>query len=144
MFEQLSELVQQFANESIVKNNSIPNEIKQEVINEVNYSMFLSLQKLLVEGKIKQLSSLFDGKNDLDSTHSLVQILAKKLTDDLGKKFELSSATASKVAGDMIPQVLKTLVTKIKDPNDESFNISDFARGLSSNGAHIPEVMNTI
>ena len=136
MFEQLSELGQQFANESIVKNNAIPNKLNQEVINEVNNSIFSGLHKLLADGNIKQLSSLFDVNNDLDSTDPVVQKLTEKLTSDLEIKFDLSSVTASKVAGDVIPQVLNSLVTKIKDPNDGSFDIYDFVRGLSSNGEY--------
>ena len=85
---------------------------------------------------MKLLYSLFDRNNNLGSTHSVVQKITEKLTSDLVEKFDLSSAIASKVAGDMIPQVLNSLVTKIKDSNDESFNIFDFVRGLSSNGEY--------
>jgi hypothetical protein len=144
MFEQLTQLVQQFGNEAIVKNNAVPNEQTQRVINEVSSSIFSGLQKLVSEGDIKQLSSLFEGNNAQDSSHPTVQKLTEQLTGNLGEKFGLSSAAASGVAGNMIPQILNSLITKAKDPNDKSFNISDFVRGLSSNGAHIPEVMNAI
>ncbi len=144
MFEQLTQLVQQFGNDAIVKNDAVPNEQNQEVINEVGSSVFSGLQKLVYEGDIKQISSLFEGNNAQDSSHPVVQKLTGQLTANLGEKFGLSSAAASGVAGNMIPQVLNSLITKVKDPNDKSLNVSDFVRGLSSNGAHIPEIMDTI
>lgn len=144
MFEQLTQLVQQYGNEAVVKNDAVPNEQNQGVLNEVSTSVFSGLQKLVAEGDIKQLSSLFQGNNAQDSSHPTVQKLTEQLKENLGQKFGLSSAAASGVAVNMIPQILNSLITKVKDPKDKSFNVSDFVRGLSLNGAHIPEVINTI
>jgi hypothetical protein len=144
MFEQLTQLVQQYGGDAVVKNNAIPNEHNEAVINETSNSIFAGLQKIASEGGGEQLASLFSGKSPIDNSNPVVQQITQQLSGSLGEKFGLSSDTSSGVASGMIPQILSSLVNKSKDPNDSSFQISDIISSLTGNSAQASGIMETI
>jgi hypothetical protein len=131
MFEQLSQLVQQFGNDAVVKNDAIPNEQNEAVISEASNSILSGLQKIASEGGTEQLAGLFQGNNAQDTSNPVVQKLTEQLTGNLGEKFGLDSAAASGVAGSLIPKVLGSLIGKAKDSNDSSFQVSDLINAIS-------------
>ena len=143
MLDQLTQLVKQFGNDAVVKNNAIPNEQNEAVINETGNSIFSGLQKIVSEGGAEQLAGLFQGK-PIDSSNSVVQQLSQQLSGKLGEKFGLNSTTSSNVAGSLIPQILNSLVNKAKDPNDKSFEISDIINAISGNSNQASGIMDTI
>ena len=134
MFEQLTQLVQQFGNDAVVRNDAIPNEQNEAVMNEASSSILSGLQKMVSEGGVEQLAGLFNGNNAASTSNPAVQQLTEQLTGNLGSKFGLSNEVASGVAGSMIPKILGSLVGKAKDPNDSSFNISDLVSAISGGG----------
>lgn len=144
MFEQLTELVQQFGNDAVVKNNAIPNEHNEGVMNEAGQSVLSGLQKMASEGGIEQLAGLFQGNNAQNSSNPAVKQLTEQLTGNLGQKFGLSKETASGVAGNMIPKILEGLVSKANDPNDKSFEISDIVTAISGNSTQASGIMDAI
>ena len=136
MFEQLTQLVQQFGNDAVVRNDAIPNEQNEAVMNEASSSILSGLQKMVSEGGVEQLAGLFNGNNAANTSNPAVQQLTEQLTGNLGSKFGLSNEVASGVAGSMIPKILGSLIGKAKDPNDSSFNISDLVSAISGGGAN--------
>lgn len=144
MFEQLTQLAQQFGVESVVKNQAIPNEQNEAVMTEASSSIFSGLQKIVSEGGADQLAGLFQGNNAQDSSNPVVQKLTEQLTGSLGEKFGINSETASGVAGSLIPQILGSLVNKAKDPNNSSFQISDVIAAISGNSAQNSGIMDAI
>lgn len=144
MFEQLIQLAQQHGNEAVVKNNAIPNDQNEAVISEASSSIFVGLQKIVSEGGIDQLAGLFQGNNAQDSSNPVVQKLTEQLTGSLGEKFGLSEGAASGVAGNMIPQILGSLIGKAKDPNDSSFQITDIIAAISGNSGQNSGIMDAI
>jgi hypothetical protein len=144
MFEQLKQLAQQFGTESVVNNNAIPNEHNEAVIAEAGSSIFSGLQKIASEGGVEQLAALFQGNNAQDTSNPVVQKLTKQLTGSLGEKFGLDHAAASGVAGNLVPQVLDSLIGKAKDPNDSSFQISDIIGSIAGNSSQNAGIMDAI
>lgn len=130
MFEQLSQIVQQYGNEAVVKNKAIPNEQNEAVLNETSNSIFSSLQKIATKSDLSQLASLLQG-NNLDTTNPAVQEITHNVTDSLTEKLGLSHDTAFGAATNMIPQILDSLVNKAKNPKETSFNISDIISSLT-------------
>ena len=86
MFEQLTQLVQQYGNEAVVKNQSIPNDQNEGVINEASSTILSGLQKILAEGGTNDLASLFQGNNASDSSNPVVQKLTEQFSGNLGYK----------------------------------------------------------
>ncbi len=145
MFEQLTELVQQFGNDAVVKNDAIPNEHNEGVLKEASSSIFSGLQKVASEnGGAEKLAELFQGNNAQNNSNPVVQQLTSQLTGSLGEKFGLNSSIASGVAASLIPQILSSLIGKAKDPNDSSFQISDIIGAISGGGAQNSGIMDTI
>jgi hypothetical protein len=144
MFEQLTQLAQQFGVESVVNNQAVPNEHNEAVMTEASSSIFLGLQKIVSEGGADQLAGLFQGNNAQNSSNPVVQQLTEQLTGTLGEKFGINSETASGVAGSLIPQILGALVNKAKDPNDSSFQISDVIAAIFGNSAQNSGIMEAI
>lgn len=143
MFEQLTQLVQQFGQDDVVKNNAIPNEQNEAVMEEAGSSIFSSLQKLASEGGVEKLAGLLKGNNAQDSSNPAVQEITQQLSGSLGEKFGLDSDTASGVAGSLIPKILGGLVNKTNDPND-SFQISDLIGAISGGSAQTSGIMDAI
>lgn len=144
MFEQLKQLAQQFGLESVVKNNAVPNEHNEAVITEAGSSIFTGLQKIASEGGVEQLAELFQGNNAQDTLNPVVQKLTKQLTGNLGEKFGLDHSAASGVAGNLIPQILDSLVEKAKDPNDSSFQIADIIGSITTDSSQNAGIMDAI
>jgi hypothetical protein len=144
MFEQLTQLVQQYGGDAVVNNTAVPNEHNEAVIQETSSSIFSGLQKIASEGGTEQLAGLFNGTSKLDSSNPVVQQISQQLSGSLGEKFGLSSTDSAGVASSMIPQVLNSLVNKAKDPNDSSFNISDIISSISGNSGQASGIMETI
>ncbi len=144
MFEQLTQLVQQYGGNAVVNNSAVPNEHNEAVISETSNSIFSGLQKIASEGGVEQLAGLFNGSSPIDSSNPVVQQITQQVSGNLGEKFGLSSETSSGVAASMIPQILSSLVNKAKDPNDSSFNISDIISSISGNSGQASNIMDTI
>lgn len=144
MFEQLTQLVQQYSGNAVVNNTAVPNEHNEAVISETSNSIFAGLQKLVSEGGGEQLAGLFSGNSPIDSSNPVVQQLTQQVSGNLGEKFGLSSEASSGVAASMIPQILSSLVNKAKDPNDSSFQISDIISSLTGNSGQASGIMDTI
>lgn len=131
MFEQLSQLVQQYGNEAVVNNNAIPNEKNQAVMDEAGGSILSGLQDLVAGGNLGDIAGMLSGKSPIDMNNPLIKDLAGKVTGNLGAKFGLSPEAAGGVSNGLTSQVLNGLVNKAKDPNDSSFEISDLVNAIS-------------
>lgn len=131
MFEQLTQLVQQFGNESIVKNNAIPNEQNEAVMNEASTSILSGLQKIASEGGTTDIAALIQGNGSIDASNPIVQKLTEQLSGSLGSKFGIESSASADVAGSLVPNVLNSLVRNAKDPDHKGFEISDLVNAIS-------------
>lgn len=131
MFEQLTQLVQQFGQEAVVKNDAVPNEHNEAVMNEASSSILDGLKNIATQGNVSDLAGLFQGNNAADADNPVVQKLTEQLTGKLGEKFGLDSVAASGVASNLIPKVLGSLVGNAKDPNHKGFEVSDLVNAIS-------------
>lgn len=131
MFEQLTQLVQQFGIDAVVKNESVPNEHNEAVMEEAGSSILSGLKDMVADGNLGDIAGMLSGKTPIDMNNPIVKELAGKVTGNLGDKFGLSPETAGGVAGSLIPQVLNGLVNKANDTSDSSFQISDLVNAIS-------------
>lgn len=143
MFEQLTQLVQLFGQESVVQNNAIPNEQNEAVMQEAGSSIFNSLKQMAAGGGLEQLIGLFSGNNAQNSANPAVQQITQHLTGNLTEKFGLSGDAAAGVASSMIPNILGSLMGKANDPND-SFQVSDIVNAISGDSAQAGGIMDAI
>jgi uncharacterized protein YidB (DUF937 family) len=134
MLENLLNLVKQQAGSSIINNPAIPNEKNDEAVAVAGQSITGGLQQLLSQGGIKDVLSMFSGKQEIDSSNPAVQQVSGNVVQNLMDKLGLDQQQAGSVAGGLVPDVLKKLVSKTNDPNDNSFDIQSIFNSLSGGG----------
>jgi len=132
MFDQLTQLVNQFGGDDVVNNPAVPNEHNEAVMEHASGSILDSLKNIATQnGGAEMIGNLFNGNNAGDASNPVVQQITQQLSGSLGEKFGLSSDAASGVAGSLIPNVLGSLIGGAKDPNNPGIQISDVIGAIS-------------
>lgn len=144
MLDQLTQLVQQYGDNAVVKNAAIPNEMNDAVLKETENSLFSGLQKMASGGQFEQLAGLFQGNNAGSASNPVVQQLVNQVSGSLGEKLGINGQAANGVASNMIPQILGSLVGKAKDPNEKGFEISDLVGAISGGSGNASGLMDAI
>lgn len=122
MFDNLSQLVKQYAGNAIINNPAIPNERNDEAIETASSSIFDGLKNAASNGNITDILSMFNGGSNV-ATSSITQNIQSSFMANLMQKFSMDANAASGIAGNLIPAVLSQLVHKTNDANDSSFDL---------------------
>lgn len=77
MFDQLTDLVKQFAGYAVVKNAAVPNEHNEAVMSEASSSILDGWKEMVAYGNTGDLAGLFQGDNASVASNPVV----KQLTD---------------------------------------------------------------
>jgi hypothetical protein len=136
MFEQLLQLVQGNAQESVINNPEVPNEHNDAVVHEATNSITSTLQGLLGGGGngAAQVLNLFHPSNanaDLNN-HPVSQSISGNLVSTLMSKFGIGGQQAGGIASALIPMVLSKLVGGANNQsNTGGLNIQNIFSSLS-------------
>ncbi|WP_316735130.1 hypothetical protein [Pedobacter aquatilis] len=128
MLENLSELVRENVQESVVNNSAVPNEQNEAVIQAASGSIFDALKNQLSSGNIGGLAEIFNTGNTEGSP--VTAQAAGNFTDKLAG-LGINAETAKNLASTVIPVILSKLTKKTADPNDNAFNIQDVLGNLA-------------
>lgn len=128
MLENLSELVRENVQESVVNNAAVPNEQNEAVIQAASGSIFDTLKDQLASGNVGGLAEIFNTGNAEGS--AITAQAAGSFTDKLAG-LGINAETAKGLAASVIPAILGKLTQKTADPNDSSFNIQDILGKLA-------------
>jgi hypothetical protein len=136
MIDQLIKLVQQNADEAIVKNNALPNQFNNAAIEEVARQIFNGMQTQVTGGNMQQVTSMFSGGN-MNSlvNHPMVAQIISNIAGNFASKFGVSEQTARTIAMSVIPQVMNQFVNKTNNPDDRDFDLQDMLRGFTGNNS---------
>lgn len=144
MLAQLTQLVQEFGQDAVIKNEAIPNEQNEAVLEETSNSIFSSLKKIANQADLSQIAGLLQTK-DIDKNNPVVQAIATQVSNSLTDNLGINSAAAISTANTMIPKILGSLITKANDPKDNSLNISELLNSLTGgNSAEHAGIMEAI
>src|SRR5215217_454957 len=97
MLTQLSQLVQEFGADAVVKNEAIPNEQNEAVLKETSNSIFSSLQKIASQADLSQIAGILQGK-DIDKNNPVIHEITTQVSSSLTEKLGINSATATSTA----------------------------------------------
>jgi hypothetical protein len=141
MLEQISQLVKQFGQQSVVENPDVPNELNNQVMAEATKTISGGLQNIVSGGGLQSLVNMFTGSQSQGSgsllNNPITSMMVGNLANNLMQKLNLSPAVANAVSNNIIPSVLGTLTTRTAStaPQDNGFNlnslISAFTGGAS-------------
>jgi hypothetical protein len=144
MLEQISELVKQYGQDAVVNNPDIPNEENNAVMAEATKTITSGMQNMLAGGGLEDIISMFTGggggagnskSNGIAGLlkNPMVMMMVGHLISKLTGKFNMNPAQASQVSNNLIPNVLRDLVTKTKsnDPSNDAFDLNDLIGSLT-------------
>ena len=129
LLDKITNIVQDYSDDAIVKNPAIPNEKNDLAIKETASSLMNQLAGTASEGK-GNLLDLFKDDNDLHSNPTVHKI-TNGVAGDLTKKLGISGSAASDIVSKIIPVILAKLRSKTNDPNDKDFDIGDILSSLT-------------
>ncbi|HYI77952.1 MAG TPA: hypothetical protein VEW65_10055, partial [Chryseolinea sp.] len=76
MLDQLIKLVQQNADDSIVKNQAVPNQFNNAAIQDVAAQIMNGLQGQASQGNVEQIAGMFKGGGSLTNNPMVSQIVS--------------------------------------------------------------------
>lgn len=131
MFEQLFNLVKEQAGAAIIQNPDIPNERNDEAIGEVTNSVTGGLQNALAGGQFKDVLKLLGGQGGDVQNNPLASQLSGNAVSSLMEKFGLNQGQAGNIVSNLLPGVLKNLISKTNNPADSSFDLQGIFSSLT-------------
>jgi Bacterial protein of unknown function (DUF937) len=131
MLEQLINLVRQNADDAIVKNPVVPNELNESAIQDVAAQIFNGLKGQASSGNLQDIVGMFQGNQSSLAGSPMTSQLISNITGSLASKFGISRQAAAGIASSLIPIVMKQFVNKTNDPNDNDFDLQDIVKSVT-------------
>ncbi len=135
MLKELFDLVRQNAQETVIENTEVPNEQNDEVVAEATNTVASGMRNMVAGGGIQNLLSLFKGgrgKKNLLS-NPIVSMMMGHFAGKLMNKFNMNNNQANKLSGNLIPDVLSSLIGKTNDPNEPGFSLEKLIGSITGN-----------
>lgn len=135
MLKELFELVQGKANDTVINNPDVPNEHNNEVVAEATNTVASGFRNIVAGGGVQSLLNLFGGGSDKKGllSNPIVSMMMGHFAGKLMNKFGLNNSQANKVSGNLIPDVLSSLINKTNDSNDSGFSLEKLLGSITGN-----------
>ncbi|HUS03744.1 MAG TPA: hypothetical protein VMY77_18520 [Chitinophagaceae bacterium] len=136
MLKELFDLVKNHATETVVNNPDVPNEHNDAVVAEATNTVASGLRNVVAGGGIQSLLSLFgSGGGDKKSllSNPIVSMMMGHFAGKLMNKFGLNNNQANNVSGNLIPDVLSSLINKTNKPNGSGFSLENILGSITGN-----------
>jgi hypothetical protein len=126
MLKEIFDLVRGNARETVIDNPDVPNEYNDEVVAEATNTVASGMRNMVAGGGLGSLLSLFkgggSGKKGL-LQNPIVNMMMGHFASKLMNKFNMNNRSANNLSGNLIPNVLSSLINKTNDPGDSSFSL---------------------
>jgi len=136
MLKELFDLVKGNATDTVINNPDVPNEYNNEVVAEATNTVASGMRNIVAGGGIQSLLSLFRGgggnKKSLLS-NPIVSMMMGHFAGKLMNKFNMNNNQANSLSGNLIPNVLSSLINKTNDPNDSRFSLENLLGSITGN-----------
>ena len=149
MLEQLFDLVKGIGQKTVVENPEVPNEYNNDVMAEATSTVAGGLKNVMAGGGLENIINLFQQGGQQSSgggvrnllKNPMVTMMVGHLISKLTGKYNMSPASASNVATNLVPNVLDNLIQKTQDPNNSSFTLDKLIGSLTGGGSddNIPQ-----
>ena len=136
MLKELFNLVKGLSTDTVINNPDVPNEHNDEVVAEATNTVASGFRNIVAGGGVQSLLNLFGGggsdKKSLLS-NPIVSMMMGHFANKLMSKFGLNTSQANNVSGNLIPNVLSSLINKTNDPNDSGFSLEKLLGSITGN-----------
>jgi hypothetical protein len=134
MLDQLLGLIKENSQQAIVQNPAVPDSQNTEVMQTLLGSITGGLQQQAQAGNIQGLMGLLSGKSGSTSgslmNNPIVSSIAASAVSAIMQKFGLSNSAAGGIVSSVLPGVIGSLISKVSNPNDSSFDFNSVLGSL--------------
>jgi len=133
MLKELFDLVKGQATETVINNPDVPNQYNNDVVAEATNTVASGLRNLVAGGGVQNVLSLFGGNTNKKSllSNPVVSMMMGHFASKLMNKFSMGTSQANNLSGNLIPNVLGTLINKSNDPNDSAFSLEKLLASIT-------------
>src|SRR5688572_30979335 len=133
MLKELFDLVKGQATETVINNPDVPNKYNNDVVAEATNTVASGLRNLVAGGGVQNVLSLFGGNTNKKSllSNPVVSMMMGHFASKLMNKFSMGTSQANNLSGNLIPNVLGTLINKSNDPNDSAFSLEKLLASIT-------------
>jgi len=147
MLDQLLNLVQENAQDTVVNNPAVPDEHNTGIMQEAVSSITDGLRKELSNGGFQNVLKTLGGHDGNPQENPVVNNISGDFMNNIMQKFGLNSQTAQSVASSLIPLVMGKLIHKTNDPNDSSFDLGSIFSNLTggkTSGLNLNSILQSV
>ncbi|REA64180.1 hypothetical protein DSL64_01090 [Dyadobacter luteus] len=134
MLDQLLGLIKENSQQAIVQNPAVPDSQNTEVMQTLLGSITGGFQQQAQAGNIQGLMGLLSGNSGSNASslmnNPIVASIATNAISAIVQKFGLSNSAAGGIVSSVLPGVIGSLISKVGNPNDSSFDFNSVLGGL--------------
>ena len=134
MLDQLLGLIKENSQQAIVQNPAVPDSQNTEVMQTLLGSITGGFQQQAQAGNIQGLMGLLSGNSGSNASslmnNPIVASIATNAISAIVQKFGLSNSAAGGIVSSVLPGVIGSLISKVSNPNDSSFDFNSVLGGL--------------
>lgn len=133
MLKELFDLVKGEATETVINNPDVPNQYNNDVVAEATNTVASGLRNLVAGGGVQNVLSMFGGGTNKKSllSNPIVSMMMGHFASKLINKFSMRPNQANNLSGNLIPNVLGTLINKSNDRNDSTFSLEKLLASIT-------------
>ena len=133
MLKELFDLVKGEATETVINNPDVPNQYNNDVVAEATNTVASGLRNVVAGGGVQNVVSMFGGNTNKKSllSNPIVSMMMGHFASKLMNKFRMGPSQANNLSGNLIPNVLGTLINKSNDPNDSAFSLEKLLASIT-------------
>jgi len=133
MLKELFDLVKGEATETVINNPDVPNQYNNDVVAEATNTAASGLRNLVAGGGTQNILSMFGGSTNKKSllSNPIVSMMMGHFASKLMNKFKMGTSQANNLSGNLIPNVLGSLINKSNDANDSAFSLEKLLASIT-------------
>jgi len=133
MLKELFDLVKGEATETVINNPDVPNQYNNDVVAEATNTVASGLRNVVAGGGVHNVLSMFGGNTSKKSllSNPIVSMMMGHFASKLMNKFNMGTNQANNLSGNLIPNVLGTLINKSNDANDSAFSLEKLLASIT-------------
>lgn len=133
MLKELFDLVKGEATETVINNPDVPNQYNNDVVAEATNTVASGLRNVVAGGGVQNVLSMFGGNTNKKSllSNPIVSMMMGHFASKLMNKFRMGTSQANNLSGNLIPNVLGTLINKSNNANDSTFSLEKLLASIT-------------
>jgi hypothetical protein len=133
MLKELFDLVKGEAKETVINNPDVPNQYNNDVVAEATNTVASGLRNVVAGGGVQNILSMFGGNTNKKSllSNPIVSMMMGHFASKLMNKFSMKTNQANNLSGNLIPNVLGSLINKSNDANDSTFSLEKLLASIT-------------